>query len=93
MAGRVQIEVLMPEETQRWRPAMVTKVTREPMVEVLLFRNRYRVKRAFREDLRVQLFRGFCDQEGVAETIREWPRMWEEFTRARREWMQRLGIW
>ena len=93
MAGRVQVEVVMPALADRWRPVMVAKVTGEALVMAHLQRDRVKIQPGFRDDQRVKVFVDSCETQGIEQAIRDWERTWEEFTRWRREWMQRLGHW
>jgi hypothetical protein len=79
MAAKFQVDVFLPVLRDRWRPAMVKAVSREPMVEVNLKRDQLRVCPGFERDSRVHLFICSCEWEGIEQTCQNW-------TEIRREW-------
>lgn len=91
MAFVHRVEMVLPAEVDRWRPAMVWRANRAPMVEVLLHRNRCRVKRAYRDTIEVDCFRGLSEEIGVKEAITRFPSFLDEFELAKRSWLCRLA--
>lgn len=72
MAQQFRVEVQLPTVATSWQPAMVRKVTREPMVEVHRYKNRVRIVPGFEEDNRAQLLYLACRNEGVEQACLCW---------------------